>query len=287
MGEKGKADVKSETAKASLRQRPLLFMLPVAAVALMMGAAMFFYSRSEGSGITIPSSSSDGSSVSASASAPKAAAPTVKVRSSKTEAAPAAVTYSFPADINKAHEEQILACPRLNKKAAESLLRYREKVGTIHDLSELLDISGIGEKTLAVIAESFFVSEEDFVPKTTTAAQTAPLPVTTKRTATTRKTTKATTAPAPEEPEPAETTETTVTTAAPERRPVNINLASAEEIAEALLITPEQADKIVEMREKIHGYRSPNELCLIDGFSTKFVLEIRDYALVDMPEEGS
>ena len=275
MAGKDKADVKREAAEASLRpSRSLLFFLPVLAVALMMGAAMFFYSRSDGSGVTITPSSS------VSESAPKAASPKSAATVSGTAASPAAAAYSFPADINKAPDEQILACPGLNKKAAESLLRYRESVGTIHDLNELRNISGIGKKTLAAIAESFYVSETDTLTTSTAAAPA----VTAKATTTTaQKTTKATTAaPKPEKPQPSTTAPAPPP---PERRMVNINLADAEEIAEALLITRDQADKIVEMRGKIHGYRSPTEICLIDGFSTEFVLEIRDHITVELPEE--
>ena len=61
---------------------------------------------------------------------------------------------------------------------------------------------------------------------------------------------------------------------------VNINTACAKEIADSLLITEENAQKIVDIREKIHKYSAKEEILLADAVTQDYFNQIKDYILV-------
>ena len=63
--------------------------------------------------------------------------------SSKTGEAPAKKL-----DLNAATEAQLLELPRVGPAMAQRILEYRKQVGTIRTLDELVNVKGIGEKTL-------------------------------------------------------------------------------------------------------------------------------------------
>ena len=55
----------------------------------------------------------------------------------------------FPININTATLEQLDLIPGIGPVLAQRILDYREEIGQFHHVEELLDVSGIGEKTLA------------------------------------------------------------------------------------------------------------------------------------------
>lgn len=64
--------------------------------------------------------------------------------------APTADTQTqFPININTATLEQLDLIPGIGPVLAQRILDYREEIGQFHHVEELLDVSGIGEKTLA------------------------------------------------------------------------------------------------------------------------------------------
>lgn len=177
------------------------------------------------------------------------------------------VSFSYPADINSASFECLASVNGINRSVAENIVKYREAHERIHDLNELLDVYGVGERTLSIIKEHFYISEKDRLPAVTTLPVSS---VTSVRT-TASKTTIAgpTTTAAPKT--------TTTATSAPAMRLVNINTASAEELAECLLIAPELAEAIVELRENIGQYVNDLELLYVDGFSEEMLVERRKF----------
>ena len=54
---------------------------------------------------------------------------------------------------------------------------------------------------------------------------------------------------------------------------MNINKADAQEISDKLLIDMDKANAVIELRELISYYESPNELLLCKGFTEKLVSE--------------
>jgi competence protein ComEA len=57
----------------------------------------------------------------------------------------------FPLDINKAEAWELIALPGIGPERAERILEIREKRGEFQSLTDLLDVPGIGDRTLETI----------------------------------------------------------------------------------------------------------------------------------------
>lgn len=199
-------------------------------------------------------------------SSPSKPAVTKKTTASKApKETEAEIVYSFPADINTADLGCFCAADGIGKELAQRIIAYRDSVGIIYNMDMLSEVEGIGEKKLSSLKEQFYVSSEDYreMPAAQTEAQTVITEV----------------IPDEEKTEPyeEETSETEEPEPEPQMRRVNINTASAEEIAECLLIDIEQANRIVELRELISYFSAPEELILNDTMSKKEIVERLDY----------
>ena len=174
--------------------------------------------------------------------------------------------YSFPADINKADKEMLMAVSGIGEVTADRIIAYRDRVGVISNMDMLLEVNGIGESTLALL-KGYFYDSADYhdMPQETKVTETQPVQ---------------TEIPADTVTEPPATEEQTVTTAETTekiRQKVNINKADAQEISDKLLIDMDKANAVIELRELISYYESPNELLLCKGFTEKLVSELWDY----------
>lgn len=175
--------------------------------------------------------------------------------------------YSFPADINKADKEMLMAVSGIGEVTADRIIAYRDRVGVISNMDMLLEVNGIGDSTLALLKGYFYVDSADYhdMPQETKVAETQPVQ---------------TEIPADTVTEPPATEEQTVTTAETTekiRQKVNINKADAQEISDKLLIDMDKANAVIELRELISYCESPNELLLCKGFTEKLVSELWDY----------
>lgn len=171
--------------------------------------------------------------------------------------------YSFPADINKADKEMLMAVSGIGEVTADRIIAYRDRVGVISNMDMLLEVNGIGDSTLALLKGYFYVDSADYhdMPQETKVAETQPVQ---------------TEIPADTVTEPPATEEQAVTTAETTEK-VNINKANAQEISDKLLIDMDKANAVIELRELISYYESPNELLLCKGFTEKLVSELWDY----------
>lgn len=198
-------------------------------------------------------------------------------RTQKTEASGEIleIVYSYPADINLADRDILMSISGIGEVTADRIIEYRDSVGVICNMDMLLEVNGIGEATLDLLKEYFYVDEYDYrdMPDDNETEENdeendyeEPAQTTVKTTTAGTTATKHTTVKA------------TVVTAPPkQRRKVNINTASAEELAEKLLLNEDQAQEVVNIREKISYYSSPNELLLCEGFTDQLVSELWDY----------
>ncbi|BCL62648.1 hypothetical protein DGMP_33410 [Desulfomarina profundi] len=61
------------------------------------------------------------------------------------------ITGDFPknVDINRADKELLMQLPGIGPKTAEAILKYRKTNGKFKNAKDLIEVKGIGEKTLA------------------------------------------------------------------------------------------------------------------------------------------
>ena len=194
----------------------------------------------------------------------------------------------FPIDINEATAEQLMEIDGIGEVLAQRIVDYIAENGRLNSIDELLNVEGIGEQKLEKIREFVYVegeqtSAEDTspAPKTTTApcVTTKPQTVTSKElTTTTAKTTTFSAEPA--EIASAQEKKT--------RHTVNINTATAQEIEDGLLLTAEEAQAIVQLREEIGGYSTIYEILMITKENSSSQLfthekfnEFKDFIVVE------
>lgn len=60
-------------------------------------------------------------------------------------------------DLNSASEEELQIAPGIGPSKAKAIIEYRKKYGNFSSVDELLEISGIGDKTLAKIRDYYTV----------------------------------------------------------------------------------------------------------------------------------
>lgn len=177
------------------------------------------------------------------------------------------VILTPPADSSQADKEMLMAVSGIGEVTADRIIAYRDRVGVISNMDMLLEVNGIGDSTLALLKGYFYVDSADYhdMPQETKVTETQPVQ---------------TEIPADTVTEPPATEEQTVTTAETTekvRQKVNINKADAQEISDKLLIDMDKANAVIELRELISYYESPNELLLCKGFTEKLVSELWDY----------
>lgn len=177
------------------------------------------------------------------------------------------VILTPPADSSQADKEMLMAVSGIGEVTADRIIAYRDRVGVISNMDMLLEVNGIGDSTLALLKGYFYVDSADYhdMPQETKVTETQPVQ---------------TEIPADTVTEPPATEEQTVTTAETTekvKQKVNINKSDAQEISDKLLIDMDKANAVIELRELISYYESPNELLLCKGFTEKLVSELWDY----------
>lgn len=78
----------------------------------------------------------------------------------------------FPIDINAATVEELMQIKGIGRVTAEKIVSHRENYGYFYSVEDLLNIDGIGDKTINNIRAYVYISSE-LLPETTTAAAEA------------------------------------------------------------------------------------------------------------------
>lgn len=203
---------------------------------------------------------------------------TTKAKTTKATKAPKETVKpaEFPIDINKVSYNELIQIDGVGEVTANSILRYRDSVGTIHDMDKLLEISGIGDATLLTLKKHLYVSDTDKLPETVSEVVTSPPEVT--ESIDEDITEPPVTDPVVTEPE---ITDTEPPEPEPERQEVDLNTADAEELSEKLLIDIELAERIVELRDEIEYFENYLELKYVKGMTNEILKEIRYYLIIE------
>ena len=192
--------------------------------------------------------------------------------------------------INAASIEDFMSVKGIGEVKASNIVSYRSALGGFARVSQLLDVNGISEQLYNNIIDHFYNSP---APAVTTATAEITVPATSAPPETTPPETEPPKTEAPPdktEPKKTESPKTSIETKAQTaetepvervRRSVNINEASAEEIADALLIDIEIAREITDLRDKIHYYSTVQEITLCDSISADMYSELKYYILLE------
>ena len=263
------SDVTENDASKAKTSKIKLFVGVIAvAVAITAAIASALVNRPQRDDVVIltpPADSSQADKVDNSGSE-KVVSKTAKAHTTRKATTSKAVTSSI-AETKEADKEMLMAVSGIGEVTADRIIAYRDRVGVISNMDMLLEVNGIGDSTLALLKGYFYVDSADYhdMPQETKVAETQPVQ---------------TEIPADTVTEPPATEEQTVTTAETTekiRQKVNINKADAQEISDKLLIDMDKANAVIELRELISYYESPNELLLCKGFTEKLVSELWDY----------
>lgn len=145
-------------------------------------------------------------------------------------------------DVNKAESGDLTQIKGIGPKTAQNILSFREKKGRITSLDQLLEVKGIGEKTLArlktylYIADSIKISEKS--KNTNYITKTPKNKVSSKK--------------------------------------LDINKASKNDFKTIKGIGPKKAERIIKYRESIGGFTSIEQLIEVKGIGSKTLAKIKN-----------
>ena len=191
--------------------------------------------------------------------------------------------------INAASKEDFMEVKGIGEAKATDIIDYRDALEGYKSVYQLGEIPGISDEILDRIIEHFYGDDGgEPQPAETSTPETSPVPETeppASETAEPKTEPPATTASLPktsaEQTTTSETDPTEVIDEPKVRRKVNVNTADADEIADALLIDYSVAEEIIELRERIHGFSTVQELTLCDGFTVAMYSELKGYILLE------
>lgn len=193
---------------------------------------------------------------------------------------PESADTNYPVEVlNNATAEDFMEISGIGQVKASDIIAFRDAIGGFKRAEQLNEVSGISDATFSKIIEHFY-SEPTAEPVETSADETVTEPVTIPSEPETaaESITASQTADSPKKtdaPQP-----TTASEAEKAIREVDINAASAEEIADALLIDVELAENLVSLREQIHYFSSVEEIYLVDGMSGETYRRVKDYIII-------
>lgn len=187
---------------------------------------------------------------------------------------------TYPVDIlNSATTGDFMEISGIGQVKASDIIAFRDAIGGFKRVEQLKEVNGISDATYAKIIEHFYVDTADEAVTTVTEEQVSESPANVETMPVTKaeNTTAAKAAKVQDK-----TAAPTTTVSEPEKvmREVDINAASAEELADALLIDIELAESIISLREQIHYFSSVTELYLADGMSGEIYRMIEEYIII-------
>ncbi len=176
-------------------------------------------------------------------------------------------------DINHAGEDELVKLKGIGNATAEKIIEYRNTYGFFLETEEIMNVSGIGEKTYNDICEHIYVTISDEEYEWTMSLREQYQTDETDETADEKISDK------PDEPDANEDEP-------PEEIPViDINEAKAEDFMLLPDIDEETAENIIELRELIGGFTNVYELLYAEGMTENKLAGILDYVQVVETDE--
>ena len=173
------------------------------------------------------------------------------------------ITTELYIDINSAGVSEICKLEGVGQAKAEAIVSYREVHGRFNNIEEIMLVNGIGEEIFSRIAGNIYVTDPVYTEPR--------IPETSETQTTTEEV---------NESSSEGSAVTTHTVTLEEAAPININTADPDELMLLPHVDAEIAGKIVELREKIGGYKNSYELLYIDELTQKQVAEIVKFVTV-------
>lgn len=168
-------------------------------------------------------------------------------------------TEALYIDINNAGFDELVKLNGIGDYLAEQIITYREENGGFRNIEEILNVSGIGEKTFESIRDCiyvenpvYYVEEVPDVPETS--------------------------AEIIEEITTEETTELPLTLE--NYVPINLNEADIEVLMLLPYVDEEIAQNIIEMRTEMTKFSNVYELLYVEGITEEIMTEIVKYIYV-------
>lgn len=173
----------------------------------------------------------------------------------------------FPKDANEVTFEELITIDGIGEDVAKKIIDYRNSCGGFDTLLQLLNVDGIGDKRYNILCNYLYVEGDSGTSQTTSVTVSAISLETTHRTTTVKTSTRkpSTTIPKPKS--------TTVAS----RKIVNINKASLNEIMEGLLLTHEEAESIIRLRNDIQYFQNPLEVLYATDVNGKPMFSDSEY----------
>lgn len=177
---------------------------------------------------------------------------------------------NYPIDINFATKEELCSLDGIGETLSDKIIEYR-KNNYFYSIEDIKKIDGIGKDFLDENKDKIFVDTSRLPEFSTITTETHKTKITT---------TYIQTEIIISETKIVTTTITSTESEEKELTLVNLNTATYEELI-SLPISPEIADQILELRNKIGYFSSTRELYCIEGFSSELYNEIIKYVYVE------
>lgn len=181
-------------------------------------------------------------------------------------------------NINTADSTELQQLKGIGEIIAGRIVEYRNTNGSYQNIEEIMNVSGIGEKTFADIYEYIYVDNPVYTQEIP--AETVDTTENEKYYATEKIIIEETTMQETQTEEMQSTIGTTNEMTLEEAAPININEADVEELMLLPYVTEEIANEILNLRKEIGRFSNTYELLYIEELTQKEVAEIIKFVTV-------
>lgn len=205
------------------------------------------------------------------------------------------VLPEYPIDLNTAVYDDLVLIEGISSQVAENIIEHRNNNGDFVSVDQLIEVYGIGPVTLDKIMPYFYVkttlctsaanSENAITTTPQSSADTSAKTTAQTITATTTVTDAITTASSITTTAEHSQTQVTTTTIFIFTERIELNAGTLEDFLTIPIITAEQAQAIIDLREKIDYFSHYYELLYAEGFDEQLVSRMNDYVYVEGQSE--